>query len=101
MASFLDGASVFTDHLLDCALDLPRRSDDPIFVHKCTLRYSVPEQETLAPDVVVNGMPIQGHAHELRYRFVLERIGEPQARLFVSRDKRPTFEISSKFQGLP
>jgi len=52
MASFPDGASVFADHLLDCALDLLRRSDDPIFVYKCILRYSVPERETLAPDVL-------------------------------------------------
>jgi len=33
------------DHLLDCALDLLRRSDDPVLVHSCILRYSLPERE--------------------------------------------------------
>ena len=33
------------DHLLDCTLDLLRRSDDPVLVHSCILRYSLPERE--------------------------------------------------------
>ena len=37
-------ADHLADHLLDCALDLLRRSDDPVLVHRCILRYSVPEK---------------------------------------------------------
>jgi len=31
-------ADRLADHLLDCALDLLRRSDDPVLVHNCILR---------------------------------------------------------------
>ena len=30
-------ADHLADHLLDCALDLLRRSDDPVLVHRCIL----------------------------------------------------------------
>jgi hypothetical protein len=40
-------ADRLADHLLDCALDLLRRSDDPVLVHSCILRYSLPERERI------------------------------------------------------